>query len=374
MKLSDVGTSNNTDGIILSASNNLKAAQTADGLKLSNGGSSLLLYDVHSKPITLIEGGDTVRAMYVVDGTNVEGDLSVDRYKGLTRNSGVDFSAVDDDVMVDVTSYAFDNIGRVTLGAGDSTFVGDGHKETVTAGVGNDLIIISKGRDIIRNFDVENDRLIADAEFTVKVKGNDVLIKDNGGASALLVDLATVDAGISINDRLVKAGASMTYADDVTDYVGSKDATLNVNDDANVWLGLGNYTNVKTVDASNADGDVLIAGSDKSNVIIGGDGDNSLWGGIGGRDTLIGGAGSNEFYYGLGNGRDVIENANDDDIVNLLGIELDDIRNITVDDSSTAVKFNDGGRLLINSTANLTYRINGSNFKLDRNSSTFVQK
>jgi len=154
--------------------------------------------------------------------------------------------------------------------------------------------------------------------FTVKVKGKDILVKAADGSAAILVDPATVDGGINIDDRVIKAGA--------------------------------------------------IAGSDKSDVLIGGYGDNSLWGGIGGRDTLIGELGVNEFYYGLGNGIDVITNADDDDVVNLLGISLDDIRTIDVSDTSTTLKFVDGGRLNIEGTDELTFNVEGNSLKLDRKS------
>ena len=363
-----------TGGIILSDADRLRVAQTADGLKLSDGGNSLLLYDVRSTPILFTNGNETIRAAYVADGDDIQGASSIDAYNGLTRNTGVDFGLEYDPLYIDADGGTFNSIGRVTLGASDSTFKGGKHRETITAGVGDDVIYLSKGRDVIRNFDVENDRLAIDDEFTVKVKGADILIKANDGASALLVDLATVDAGISINDRLVKAGAVMTYDETVTDYVGSTNATLNVEGDADIWLGLGNFDNVRTVDASDSNGDVLIAGSDKSDLLIGGYGDNSLWGGVGGRDTLIGGEGTNEFYYGLGNGIDTFQNADDDDIIDLLGITLDDIRSVDVTDNSVNIKFTDGGRLYIDSTADLTYRINGAKFKLNRASSTFVQK
>ena len=233
---------------------------------------------------------------------------------------------------------------------------------------------MSKGRDIIRNFDVENDKLIANGDFTVKVKGNDLLIKDEDGASAFLVDLANVDSAIAVGDNLIKAGAVMTYDDDVTAYVGSTNATLNVEGDANIWLGLGNFDNIGTVDASDSDGDVLIAGSARSDLIMGGYGSNSLWGGVGGRDTLVGGDGTNNFFYALGNGLDVIENANDDDVINLLGISLDDIRSIDADDSSVTLKFTDGGRLNIRGDAELNCELTEGAYKLDRANKTLIRK
>ena len=89
---------------------------------------------------------------------------------------------------------------------------------------------------------------------------------------------------------------------------------------------------------------------------------------------MVGGDGTNNFFYALGNGLDVIENADGDDVINLLGISLDDIRSIDADDNSVTLKFTDGGRLNINSTADLTYEMSGASYTLERSTKTLQRK
>ena len=262
------------------------------------------------------------------------------------------------------------------MGGGNSTFAGSNAKQTITAGAGDDVIELSRGRDEIRNFDAANDSLVANGDFTVKVKGNDLLVKGADGEQALMVDFATVDSAINIDDKLVKAGAALSFDDDVTDYIGSKNATLTVEDSAAIWLGGfdgKNYSNIKAVDASDNDGNVLIAGSSAKEILIGGYGSNSLWGGAG-FDTLIGGEGDNTFFYVKGDGRDVIENANDDDVVNLLNVGLQDITAIDANDANVTLKFTDGGRLIVNSTAELSFNIDNQTYTIDRNNKILQRK
>ncbi len=339
----------NDDALYQDEYSDKKFKFTDNGLKFFDRDNSLLLDDVNgSTEVTWKFGNETLRAAYVKGGETYIVENAVDQYVGEKLDCGVDFSAVDDDLNIDATTN-FEHIRNVTLGGGNSTFTGNGYNESITAGLGNDVIVLSRGRDTIVNFDVENDRLIVGGEFTVKAKDDDLIVNVDGG-KAILADLATVDAAIRIDDRLVKAGSEMSYADGVTDYFGSKNATLTVGEGGVVWLDdpTVHYANIRAIDASDCFDDVTLGGSDAN-------------------DLLLGGGGTNYFAYSLGGGRDTIANANDDDLVFLLGISLDDIRAIDADDAQVTMQFSDGGRLKLNSAADFDFNINGSHYKLARN-------
>ena len=339
----------NDDALYQDEYSDKKFRFTDNGLKFFDRDNSLLLDDVNgSTEVTWKFGNETLRAAYVKGGETYIVENAVDEYVGEKLDCGVDFSAVDDDLNIDATTN-FEHIRNVTLGGGNSTFTGNGYSESITAGLGNDVIVLSRGRDTIVNFDVENDRLLVGGEFTVKAKDDDLIVMSEGG-KAILADLATVDAAIRIDDRLVKAGSEMSFDEGVTDYFGSKNATLTVGEGGVVWLDdpTVHYANIRAVDASDCFDDVTLGGSDAN-------------------DLLLGGGGTNYFAYSLGGGRDTIANANDDDLVFLLGISLDDIRAIDADDAQVTMQFSDGGRLKLNSAADFDFNINGAHYKLDRN-------
>ncbi len=354
------------------------------GLKFYDNQSSMLLSGVEgAAAITWRFGSDeTVNAVYIDDGYNyiVGADADVaDQYIGQTRNTGVDFSAVDDDLNIDADLYNVEKIGRVTLGAGDSTFHGSTGAELITVGEGNANIVFSRGHDTIVGFRAAQDRLTVGSDFTVKVDGDNLIVGTGRAYKDKLVldGAATLDEAIRIDDRTFAVGDQMTFGDGITDYVGSKNATLNIGGDANVWLnGVEgtNYTNIRTVDGSGSEGDMTIAGSARSDTLIGGAGNNSLWGGNGGNDLMIGGAGDNTFFYLLGDGNDTIRGAVEDDVISLLNIGLDEIKSIDATDNATAIRFADGGRLNIAGDIDLTYELSDGSYTLDRQNKTLQRK
>ena len=103
--------------------------------------------------------------------------------------------------------------------------------------------------------------------------GRDLRVLQHEGTSGhyrAFADLATVDAAIRIDDRLVKAGSEMSYADGVTDYFGSKNATLTVGEGGVVWLDdpTVHYANIRAIDASDCFDDVTLGGSDANEAAI----------------------------------------------------------------------------------------------------------
>ena len=107
---------------------------------------------------------------------------------------------------------------------------------------------------------------------------------------------------------------------------------------------------IKTLDASNVEGNVTLVGNDNDNIIMAAQGNSSLWGGHNnaGNDTLIGGAGDDRFWYGLNEGDDVIENVDSNDLINVYNIKIEDIESLDVTATQIKATFVGGQSLTIN--------------------------
>jgi len=88
---------------------------------------------------------------------------------------------------------------------------------------------------------------------------------------------------------------------------------------------------------------------------------------------MYGGSAHNEFYYEVGNGNDTIMSANSGDIIHL-GATLDqvDFDRTNISASGIEVTFNDGGKLNINSSADVTFSFDdGTAVKANRQTNQF---
>ena len=103
--------------------------------------------------------------------------------------------------------------------------------------------------------------------------------------------------------------------------------------------------------------EVIIGANYASNKISAGSGGSSLWGGVGGEDTLIGGAGYDEFFFTESSGYDVIQNASDNDLINLLGVTLDKITSCDVYESAVSMSLSDGSNLRVEGKSGVRYKI-----------------
>ena len=142
----------------------------------------------------------------------------------------------------------------------------------------------------------------------------------------------------------------------------------------------GDYQDINVLDASDFYYNATLVGSlEDKNVIYGGHGTNSLWGGGFDNDTMVAGEGANEYYYLTNNGNDVIVGAKDDEIVNLLGIDLSnyDINSLVegIGEDSTEIKFNDGGSIKVNNAASVQFKIlGGHKWSVDRSTNTWTYR
>lgn len=142
-------------------------------------------------------------------------------------------------------------------------------------------------------------------------------------------------------------------------HLNGNDGTLYANFDTykEIWLSndAGQYFfGIKNVVANNA-GENIIGGNDESNLIIGGSGRTSMWGGAENvSDTLQGGDGHNLFWYGLNDGNDFVTNAKEGDIVSMYDVTLDDIADAQVGEHNISITLNNGNNLNIQDSGNVT--------------------
>ena len=355
-------------------------------------------------------------------------DDMVTAYVG--ENSGVNMENYSGEVLVNLSENkgTFDNnnvyfkgIQSLKAGSGTSTLIGSAHEKNVLmAGSGKSsmwgggsemdtlvghsdqnastefFFMDGDGRDQIHNFQFSTadnrataDKLNFDTSVVreIKVSGNDLIISMNNGENDILTlkdaagkDVHAQNSYIEVTAQI--ADTLLTY-DGVANYYEAtgKNATVEVSSDvysAEIWLNnpAQFYGNIKEVNASNMEGNVIIAGNDENNILRGSKGNSSLWG-AGGNDSLVGGSGSNVFWYGFAEGNDTISNANSGDTINLYNISLEQIKSAELTGRMAKFTFTNDETLTVNSSSleELNFQLaDKSTWKANISSKTFTQK
>ncbi|MBE8952497.1 MAG: hypothetical protein SR1Q7_05065, partial [Quinella sp. 1Q7] len=308
---------------------------------------------------------------------------------------------------------------KLAAGTGDATLTGSDGNETLYGGLGNatlnggagaDLMIGNtsslksgstkfvytggNGLDTIRNMDFManagdgvNDEVLVDVTgnviTSVNVNGSNVSIGLNGDASDNLTILNARGQHFKFNDLVAKVDSVVAY-DGYTDcYVGvGNNPTVRVAanmGDVAIWLS-GEDTmylgDIAAINASAATGNNTLAGNDVNNLIVGGRGKNSIWGGeFATNDTLVGGSGQNTFFFQYANGQDVIQGAHDGDVVELVALTLDNIASTAITGNGVSIDLKDGSRLEVQSAANVEYKLSdGTSYTADHTAREWRQK
>ena len=205
----------------------------------------------------------------------------------------------------------------------------------------------------------------------VAISGNDVIIEVSSRAGTA-TERAVIQGAVGIqfgSNVVAQVNATDLVYDGTANFfvATSANASITVNNTNNgeaiLWLdgkpgnGIGkNFVgDIKTADATNFAGKAELVGSENvDNILIGGAGQNSLWGGNGadGNDYMQGGTGSNVFFYTNGNGNDTISGTRSGDVVYLSQVTLEQIATTAVSDGTAVISFKDGGSLTIGDAAN----------------------
>lgn len=359
---------------------NLKASNQTDLLMRTADGLHKISMGTKMAP-----AGDEVADVYFGTGSKAELDFSNFSTDELTLDLNNNWGGTTAEVhgVKKVTgAREADNILIGQDGKSNAIIGGDGGANSLYGGWGgNDTLVgsassedtfyfgLDSGRDTVENFGTEDTLHFLDGNYAGASLDRNGHLKfrwsDGQGHTASL----TLDG--DVRDKVInydfgdgahgaKFGSRLTITDDTADFVnyykssgGQGELVLSGTDAKSVWLdgsqGVA-YDGFRKVDASSMEGDALLAGGERSEELIAGKGDSSLWGGTGNtNDTMIGGRGENEFYFGKGEGKDLITSSNNDDKVMLYNVTLADI-----DGSATGVK---DGRMVIALTDGSTLTI-----------------
>ena len=381
-------------------------------LKITNGTATYnAAIAQDGKDLAVVNG--TTADVFI--GTDTTG-LSFNEYTGAVAvNLGDNAGALDGSA---VQIYGVD---KVALGSGNGTLIGaENMNNTLIAGTGNGSIWSDSGNDLMRgntstaktgttdffyaggdgidtitNFDfmasasdTSADELVIlpDARVTsVDLSGNDVVIGFNDGTDDVLTITDAKDTPFLVNGLITKVDDNIEFDGFTECYVGAGDRpTLTVGEgmgEVDIFLGDDEGTeylgDIAVLDASRANGEMnFLAGSDTDNLIIGGTGENAIWGGDGfSNDTLVGGSGKNTFFFAQENGNDVIRNAHDGDVVDLTYLDADQFAAVEVTDDGVAIDLTDGSHLDVQSNAAVEYKLgDGNTYLVDHDAGEFNRK
>ena len=250
------------------------------------------------------------------------------------------------------------NSNLLIAGSGSASLWGGSGavSDTLQGGSGTDTFFYGSGDgiDTITDYSAATDTIdfYTGSISSVSVSGSDILLGSSSGsltikeaADGLIKVVAP--SGTTYNAWIGKDTIhSGNYSSDINYYFGSASYTdtLCLTGNDNIWLNNTTSTifvNIDNLDASASTGQVTLAGSESSNLIIGGQGTSSLWGGSGQTsDTLQGGSGADTFFVGSSEGSDYITNSSAADKV------------IFYDPAITFTSLSMSGSNLIISTAN----------------------
>lgn len=407
---------------------NLQSGQ----MYLENAGNNLGRSDDSaddSYKLKISDGKRTYNTAVATYGSdiNVTDDEVTELYYG--DNSGINFSEYSGAVSVNLNtgkgsikskSAAFQGINRVEGGKGSAQIHGaDGVSNTLIAGTGNgslfsgsgaDLMVGKSnktgtttfyylegdGRDSITGFDfaasadksgdlidITRDNAVTD----VWIRGKDIVMQINESADDYLTLANAKGKDFRINNLIAQVDNNVSYDGMANCYVAdAKNATMMVGENmgnAQVWLndnatGLhGTYYlgDIKVIDAHEANGSNILAGNALDNVVIGGTGVNSIWGGYGdSNDTLIGGSGQNTFFFALENGNDVVQNAHDGDVIDLRHVLLEHVTSAEISATGVKLELKDGSTLDVKSNANMEYRLHDGTYIADHATREWTKK
>lgn len=264
------------------------------------------------------------------------------------------------------------------VGNGGADYLSGGNgNDTLTGGKGKDTFSYSAGKDVITDYATGDKIKITSGKITKStVSGSDVVFTLSNGS------LTVKDAKGQKLSMINSSGKSYS-----TVIGGSSSSTIKIVTNSTkspVTVG----TSVKTIDASTRTVSASIKGNGLDNSIVGGTGNDSLYG-RSGNDTILGGRGNDKLYGsngddvltgGKGNdslwgddGADTFVYAKGDGKDVIFGFENDDLLKITGDFSTSYDKSKKEIYFDVGSTENAitlkeytatSFNINGSDYKI----------
>ena len=431
------GFSGDDDQILIKNLGELGFGYGAGDLVMSAGSGQITFEDLTADnhyELKLTDGTNEYKAAIAKHDSVLAVDNSNEAEIFYGNENGISFSEYTGAVEVNLNENAgslngsavqYYGMNKVTGGAGDTSLIGAANTpNTLTAGTGNGSIWSNSGRDLmvgntdagksgtttffympgdgrdtITNFDfmsgttdITADKIEFDdasGVTNVFLSGDDVVIGINNSADDYLRLVDARGKSFRVNDDLIaKVDKNVEFDGFSNVYVGTgAPSTLTVGEgmgNVEIWLsddsleyhGIWYDGNFAVLDASKSDGSNILAGNENNNLIIGGAGSNSIWGGYASsNDTLVGGSGQNTFFFAVENGHDVIRNAHDGDLVSLEDIYLENIARADITGGGAVIELTDGSRLEVQSSAAIDYRLqDGTTYTANRTTGEWVQK
>lgn len=367
-----VGDTNTTDGglgddvIIARGSDNVTTDAGDRFVEFKDRGQDVALDD----GILYVQGGGNITVVEAGDQLFVNSNGNVSQFNRADVNFIAGIGTGDSD-----TYLNFSSVDSVYYGAGgNDILVGGSNRDLLKGGGGNDIVFGGGGNDDITG-DAGNDFLIgAQGNDIVRTDGNDLLFTDAGDqvigdqqvgdpdVSFNLADDGTLqvtangaDNNIQIdqdaqNNVLVNVdGQSFTFDGSAVtglqvNGLAGNDQIIN-NTNLNATLNGGDGDDVLTGGLGNdvlnggSGNDVLTDVGGTSNLLVGGNGNDTLWAlSPNGQDVLLGGAGNDTLYSIVGGTNIAVGGAGADTVISR-GTDV-----AVTDASDIAISFQDRGQ------------------------------
>ncbi|HWR39346.1 MAG TPA: hypothetical protein VN611_07580 [Patescibacteria group bacterium] len=201
--------------------------------------------------------------------------------------------------------------------SGDDTLDGGNGDDQLWGGTyGNDILWGGAGNDSYWFGKTDNaDRIMSDsangndiivwynggfADVNFSTSGSDLLMAYNGSNYLTLEGWLTSSSGSRVSKCTF--GDKFIFQFDSTGFI-SADTTARTD---KLYINLNQALTGNIQFLTTGAGSDSLAGNSLSNILSSGGGDNYLWGGPGGDDTLIGGSGADLYWYGVDEGYDLI--------------------------------------------------------------------
>ena len=276
-----------------------------------------------------------------MNGTDAAGQLIVDGIK-INYDKDCDISFIVTNNGISFYDYEGDLIFNFDRSSGYNVINADTSTETISESYVENILSSSNG--------------------TYNYTGGDASISNYSKGEKINLVSKFKGIGFSSSDFKLKSATGSLTIQNVRDKV--IDVAMNDRVVAQAYLASG----AGEIDRSGQNYiEVLLGANNLSNTITAGNGSSTLWGGIGGEDILNGGNGKDTFFFGKNDGADIINNASSSDTINLYNASLADILNgnISISGSQISIGFNNGNKLTVNGTENLSaaFKLGGSKFQ-----------
>ena len=316
---------------------------------------------------TTVSTVDTVPSATGTSTTSASTNTTVSAVPSATGTSttsastGTTVSAVD--AVSSATETSTTTSATATTASGGDTIVNNYYGGYYDMSGNNGTIVnqSSVTGAVTNNTSIDNSTTIIKYGDTYTYSGGDKTITNYQQGE--IVELASDYAGIDLsgNSFFVKSSSGQL------EIQNSRDKFVGYSANSEVVAYSYVASNGGTVDGRNYDkAEIMIGADNADNQIYAGGAGSSLWGGVGGNDTLTGSDGYNEFFYATGGGNDVVQSSNSDDLINLASVSISQISYVNVEIGQVNINFVDGGNLKVNGDSGVRYQVAEGTFSVNQ--------